>query len=94
MLARASALPTLFFGPAQLGLLPLSVDRVDGAARAMRPSATEKNIKDVARSFFIRFGLTKAREFHSWQLDCQCVSHKKMEPNLHAGKDLNRFMFF
>ena len=53
MLARASALPISFFGPAQLGLLPLSVDRVDGAARAMMLSATEENIKTAARSFFI-----------------------------------------
>jgi len=40
-------------------LLPLSVDRVDGAARAMMLSATEKNIKDTARIFFIDFGLVE-----------------------------------
>jgi len=34
-------------------LLPLSVDRVDGAARAMMLSAMEENIKATARSFFI-----------------------------------------
>jgi hypothetical protein len=44
---------------AQLGLLPLSVDRVDGAARVMMLSPTEKNIKNTARIFFIDFGLVE-----------------------------------
>jgi hypothetical protein len=42
----------------------LSVDRGDGAARAMMPSATEKNIKDTARIFFIDFGLVEVRDFN------------------------------
>ena len=54
LLLEAAAL-TRLPGLAQLGLLPLSVDRAEGAARAMMLSAREKNIKDTARIFFIDF---------------------------------------
>jgi hypothetical protein len=59
MLLLVAAGLTRLAALAQLGLLPLSVDRVDGAARAMMLSATEKNIKDTARIFFIDFGLVE-----------------------------------
>ena len=43
----------IIFGVAQLGLLFLSVDRADGAARATMVNASEESNKDNAKSFFI-----------------------------------------
>ena len=71
MLLLVAAGLTRLAALAQLGLLPLSVDRVDGAARAMMLSATEKNIKDTARIFFIDFGLVEVDEPRWRQLPCQ-----------------------
>src|SRR5438093_7567571 len=60
MLLLVAAALTRLAALAQLGLLPLRVDRGDGAARATMAMTTEESTRDTARSFFISFGLVES----------------------------------